>query len=116
MGKSLLAVANRCDHSWRGPVGPAARTRSGLCSHAMRLLLRVGNAKRLGVDLVKLGAFVEAASLQYRDNPYHNWLHAVDVTHTAAWFVTRPRMRKLLSPLEVFWLLIAAITHDLDHP
>jgi hypothetical protein len=100
----------------RSPHSVVGLSRNALVRQVMRLLVHVGSADALGVDRRRLGRFVEEASLLYRHNPYHNWHHAVDVTDTVAWLVTRTSLQKQLNPADVFWLMIAALVHDLDHP
>jgi len=49
-------------------------------------------------------------------NPYHNAIHAADVTQAMHCFLQENKMRLNMSPLEVASSLIAAMAHDLDHP
>ena len=94
----------------------AMRQREELVAHALNLLEREGSAAKVGANWPKLVKFVEQCSVLYHQNPYHNWHHAVDVTHTMAWMLTRPALREHIPPVDAFWLLIASIAHDLDHP
>lgn len=94
----------------------AMRTREELVEHTLRLLDREGSAARVGADLSKLAQFVERCSHLYHANPYHNWHHAVDVTHTMAWTLTRPVFRAEMPTVDAFWLMVSAVAHDLDHP
>src|SRR5579863_3546541 len=92
------------------------RKRRQAAHRVMELLRQEGSAAFVGADWAKLRRFVNRASLKYRRNAYHGWPHAVDVTQTAAWLVTRTSFRRDLPPVDRFWLLIAAVVHDLDHP
>ncbi|KAI8845597.1 hypothetical protein BC829DRAFT_363659 [Chytridium lagenaria] len=49
-------------------------------------------------------------------NPYHNALHAADVTHSMHYYVTRKRLWGFLSAEEQLASLIAPIIHDYMHP
>ncbi len=60
--------------------------------------------------------FVLEVSKKYKENPYHNFQHCIDVTHTLYRLLSLSRMNTLLSPLEVFAGLLAALGHDLNHP
>jgi hypothetical protein len=104
----------------RSPSRAVFRSRKTLTDHAFRLVYRAvpraGLENPAGADPVKLRRFIEHASHLYHDNPYHAWEHAVDVAHTVAWLVARPVFRRALAPSDVFWLLIPALVHDLDHP
>jgi len=52
----------------------------------------------------------------YHQNPYHNAIHAADVTQAMHCYIMQEKIAKHLSPLETMITLISAITHDLDHP
>jgi hypothetical protein len=95
---------------------PASRTRRVLVQRVLHLMDIEGLATRVHAHPGKLKQFVDQASKKYRRNPYHNWVHATEVTHCAAWFVSRNRLSRGLPPADRFWLLIAAIGHDLAHP
>ncbi|GBM01360.1 Calcium/calmodulin-dependent 3',5'-cyclic nucleotide phosphodiesterase 1 [Araneus ventricosus] len=48
-------------------------------------------------------------------NPYHNDLHAADVTQTVHYMLCQQGLANWLSDLEIFAALIAAIVHDFEH-
>ena len=52
----------------------------------------------------------------HANNPYHNALHAADVTHSMHYHVSRPRIWNMLKPEEKVAVLIAPIIHDYNHP
>src|SRR5574341_1577793 len=93
----------------------ALRSKRELVTLAMTLLASEGSMAKVGADPRKVRKFVEEIGSLYHDNPYHNFHHAVDVTNTAAWMITRPVIRRLLTDTQRFWLLIAALAHDADH-
>ncbi|XP_050514468.1 uncharacterized protein LOC126889827 isoform X1 [Diabrotica virgifera virgifera] len=49
-------------------------------------------------------------------NPYHNSIHATDVTQAMHCFLQETRIRRHITPLEIMASLIGAVAHDLDHP
>ena len=49
-------------------------------------------------------------------NPYHNNVHAADVTQTMSFFITKPFLLPYVKPLEVLASLLAAAIHDYRHP
>ncbi|XP_056636070.1 uncharacterized protein LOC130444827 isoform X1 [Diorhabda sublineata] len=49
-------------------------------------------------------------------NPYHNSIHATDVTQAMHCFLQEERIRRHVTPLEIMASLIGAVAHDLDHP
>ena len=70
------------------------------------------------VDAETLDRFLALMEKSYLDNPYHRWEHAVDVTHTMyvllqsiPWLLARSPGGKL----DVFCILVAAVTHDVGH-
>lgn len=68
------------------------------------------------VQASSLWRFVDTMCGLYRDVPYHNFYHCIDVTHAVFLLIDRLRAPAALTPLECFALLVAALSHDLDHP
>ncbi|XP_043495144.1 uncharacterized protein LOC122519624 isoform X2 [Polistes fuscatus] len=66
------------------------------------------------VTVWKLFAFIEEG--YHSTNPYHNSIHATDVTQAMHCFLQEEKIKAHLTHLEVMASLIAAVTHDLDHP
>ncbi|XP_064243753.1 high affinity 3',5'-cyclic-AMP phosphodiesterase 7A isoform X5 [Passer domesticus] len=52
----------------------------------------------------------------HSQNPYHNAVHAADVTQAMHCYLKEPKLSKSLTPWDILLSLIAAATHDLDHP
>ena len=67
---------------------------------------------RQGVCLV-CGAQVRKA---YRDVPYHNFFHCVDVTHATYRFIALVGRAVGLTQAERLALMLAALCHDMEHP
>jgi len=60
--------------------------------------------------------FIRAIELQYKNNPYHNHIHAADVFQTLHSFLEdEESFRSKLSNIEHLSLLLAAILHDVGH-
>uniref|UniRef100_A0A8D3CML0 Phosphodiesterase n=1 Tax=Scophthalmus maximus TaxID=52904 RepID=A0A8D3CML0_SCOMX len=69
------------------------------------------------LDIVKLHRFLGMVQDDYHSqNPYHNAVHAADVTQAMYCYLKEPRLAERLSPLDVFLGLVAAAAHDVDHP
>mmetsp|Transcript_27836 Transcript_27836/g.51218 ORF Transcript_27836/g.51218 Transcript_27836/m.51218 type:complete len:505 (-) Transcript_27836:99-1613(-) len=51
-----------------------------------------------------------------KDNPYHNNIHATDVTQTTFALLQMGGDKYSASPLELFSLILAAMCHDMGHP
>jgi len=52
----------------------------------------------------------------HNNNPYHNSVHAADVTQAMYCFLQEEKIRQHVTPLESMIALLSAATHDLDHP
>ncbi|VDD92155.1 unnamed protein product [Enterobius vermicularis] len=52
----------------------------------------------------------------YRDNPYHNQIHAADVTQSMNVLISSPALKGVFSDLEVLSAIFASAIHDVDHP
>ena len=67
----------------------------------------------------KLEKFLQEITKGYiRDNPYHNDLHAADVTQTCMIYVKHAKMKELfsLTDLDLMTLYLSCIVHDFKHP
>ena len=51
----------------------------------------------------------------YNDVPYHNWLHALDVTQYVFSVIKSANLKNYLTNLEIFGLLFSSLCHDTDH-
>lgn len=60
-------------------------------------------------------AFVEAVEKDYPPNPFHNFAHGLDVLYTVARHLRTAEAHRFLSEPTLFWIMVAAIGHDLGH-
>ena len=61
--------------------------------------------------------YVSEVEQRYRSsNPYHNRLHAADVTQTMHFLLNTEPMFTIFSDIEVFALIFSSVIHDVDHP
>jgi len=67
------------------------------------------------MDMQRLRSFVATVRKGYLPNPYHNFMHAVDVTHAVFRYMTLMQGERLLSMQEEFSMLVAALGHDMGH-
>ncbi|XP_044532990.1 cAMP-specific 3',5'-cyclic phosphodiesterase 7B isoform X1 [Gracilinanus agilis] len=69
------------------------------------------------LDMVTLHRFLVMVQEDYHSqNPYHNAVHAADVTQAMNCFLKEPKLSSFLTPLDIMLGLLSAVTHDLDHP
>ena len=59
--------------------------------------------------------FVFAIRDTYNDVPYHNWTHACDVCEYVAYEISTAKLDTVLTPLELFAMMVAAVCHDANH-
>ncbi|XP_035375797.1 calcium/calmodulin-dependent 3',5'-cyclic nucleotide phosphodiesterase 1A isoform X2 [Electrophorus electricus] len=81
------------------------------------LLTRYDLINRFRIPVSSLVAFVEALELGYSKhrNPYHNLIHAADVTQTAHYLMLHTGVMHWLTELEILAMVFAAAIHDFEH-
>lgn len=81
------------------------------------LLNRYGIIHKFKIAPVTLETFlnrIEEGYCRYR-NPYHNNLHAADVTQTVHHMLCQTGLMNWMTDLEIFATLLAALIHDYEH-
>jgi cAMP-specific phosphodiesterase 4 len=87
---------------------------SVLCVH---LFYSYGLMSHFNLDAVRLWKLFNLIEEGYHSsNPYHNSIHATDVTQAMHCFLQEKRILEHLEPLEIMASLLGAVCHDLDHP
>jgi hypothetical protein len=72
--------------------------------------------EELSLDLGVVEKFVWTVSLNYNNNPYHNFSHAFSTTQMIFSMTSLAhQFDSHLERLDCFALLMAALGHDLDH-
>ncbi|KAK9527770.1 hypothetical protein VZT92_014304 [Zoarces viviparus] len=90
---------------------------NGLITLTFHLLNKYGLVELLQLDMVKLWRFLVMVQEDYHsDNPYHNAVHAADVTQAMYCYMQEPMLAKSLTSYDIILGILAAATHDLDHP
>ncbi|CAL8344364.1 unnamed protein product [Merluccius merluccius] len=81
------------------------------------LLTRYDLISRFKIPISAVVSFVEALEVGYskHKNPYHNLMHAADVTQTVHYLLLKTGMVHWLTELEIFALIFAAAVHDYEH-
>ncbi|KAG7488299.1 hypothetical protein MATL_G00033330 [Megalops atlanticus] len=115
---SVIAVLKNVD-TWSFDVF-ALNDASG--DHALKfifyeLLTRYDLINRFKIPISALVSFVEALEVGYskHKNPYHNLMHAADVTQTIHYLLLKTGMVNWLTELEIFAMIFAAAIHDYEH-
>ena len=73
-------------------------------------------APALDASAATLFLFARAVGDAYPPNPYHNFAHALEVTHAAIRLAAAASPRAPLAPTERAALVLAALCHDVGHP
>ncbi|CAH0716624.1 unnamed protein product, partial [Brenthis ino] len=85
-----------------------------LCVHLFHMYGLISHFKLDVIKVWKLFSLIEEG--YHSTNPYHNSIHAADVTQAMHCFLQQKQIRDFLEPIEVMASLLAAIAHDMDHP
>uniref|UniRef100_A0A7S1RV87 PDEase domain-containing protein n=1 Tax=Alexandrium catenella TaxID=2925 RepID=A0A7S1RV87_ALECA len=71
----------------------------------------------ISFDPILMGNFLQTAELGYvKSCSYHNWFHAIDVTHGVYRLLHTCATDAFLSCNERYALLVSAVCHDVGHP
>uniref|UniRef100_A0A8C2WR81 Phosphodiesterase n=1 Tax=Cyclopterus lumpus TaxID=8103 RepID=A0A8C2WR81_CYCLU len=81
------------------------------------LFTRYDLINRFKVPISALISFVDSLEVGYskHKNPYHNLMHAADVTQTIHYLLLKTGMVHWLTELEIFAIIFAAAIHDYEH-
>ncbi|XP_038623976.1 calcium/calmodulin-dependent 3',5'-cyclic nucleotide phosphodiesterase 1C isoform X2 [Tachyglossus aculeatus] len=81
------------------------------------LLTRYDLISRFKIPISALVSFVEALEVGYskHKNPYHNLMHAADVTQTVHYLLYKTGVVNWLTELEIFAIIFSAAIHDYEH-
>ncbi|XP_038665419.1 high affinity cAMP-specific 3',5'-cyclic phosphodiesterase 7A isoform X3 [Scyliorhinus canicula] len=107
------------DGSWNFDIFLFDRLTNGnsLVTLAFHLFKYHGLVEHFHLDLVKLRRFLVMVQEDYRsNNPYHNAIHAADVTQAMHCYLKDVKLAEFVSPWDILLGLLAAATHDMDHP
>lgn len=74
------------------------------------------NFDELKIDLISMYNCIIKISNKYNNNPYHNFRHAVTVTHFIYLIIKNTQISEYLSKNKLFGLLFSGLVHDIDHP
>jgi hypothetical protein len=64
---------------------------------------------------LKLVDYILTVRRNYRPVAYHNFTHAVSVTHSLYVMIVNGMLDEYMTKLELFSMLVAALNHDIDH-
>jgi hypothetical protein len=70
----------------------------------------------LKIDHNNLELFIKKCRTYYKDNPFHNFPHIIDVTQFSFKLIDDKIFEDKFTELESFALLLSSFCHDLGHP
>lgn len=70
---------------------------------------------RTNVQESQLYKFMSTIESKYLPNPFHSFAHALDVLNSVYRFMSIIEADRFLSEVSQFWLMVAAIGHDIGH-
>ncbi|KAL8625632.1 hypothetical protein ACOMHN_043907 [Nucella lapillus] len=80
-------------------------------------LLEYNFIQRFRLDIIRLLRFFSSIEDNYHDsNPYHNVIHATDVTQAMYCYLQEKKLQQSMTPFEAMIAVVSAMAHDLDHP
>merc|ERR1719359_1611376 len=86
-------------------------------NHAAAMYFMGPHNHGISFDAVVMRQFLEVAEASYvKTCPYHNWFHAIDVTHCVYRLLHICATEAFLSGAERYALLVSATCHDVGHP
>jgi len=63
-----------------------------------------------------LASYIRDISVNYHDTPFHNFQHALTVTHFTYMLIQSTKASEYLSVVQLLGIMVSAISHDVDHP
>ncbi len=88
----------------------------GLLSLVKQMFVHSDLLEHFNIREDVLDRFLETVRQMYKPVPYHNWLHAFDVTQAAFCFLVQFDGQTKLTHLDFLALLVSALCHDMSHP
>lgn len=102
---------------WEWEIFPLVEASQGhtLQVLGLHILQKWDLIQKLNIDEQKLCMWLAYIESNYVDTPYHNQVHAADVTQSVHAVLASGGFRAFLSDLQVLALLLTAMMHDVGH-
>nr|VZI37894.1 unnamed protein product [Spirometra erinaceieuropaei] len=81
----------------------------------LRMFTDLDLVNRFHIDYNSLCRWLLSVKKNYRDVTYHNWRHAFNVAQTMFAMLKTGGLQSLFGDLECLAIIIACLSHDLDH-
>ena len=83
---------------------------------SLGLVKRLELDKQLPIDVDNLARLLTKLQAGYKEVPFHNKVHAADVTHGTAYFMNQNAVFKHMSAVDLYCMILGAAVHDFEHP
>ncbi|KAJ3307440.1 cGMP-specific 3',5'-cyclic phosphodiesterase [Kappamyces sp. JEL0829] len=101
--------------SWQYDPHKFLNTDDNLVAISHQMFASLQYDKQYDIPDFKLIDYLLTVRRNYRPVAYHNFTHAVSVTHALYTLVVNGVLDPYLSKLDMFSMLVAALNHDIDH-
>ncbi|KAI1303641.1 Dual 3',5'-cyclic-AMP and -GMP phosphodiesterase 11 [Halotydeus destructor] len=81
----------------------------------LRMFLDLDLIERFQIDYLVVCRWLLSVRKNYRPVTYHNWRHAFNVAQMMFAILTQTGLVRVLGEIETLALLVACLSHDLDH-
>ncbi|GAA48405.1 dual 3',5'-cyclic-AMP and -GMP phosphodiesterase 11 [Clonorchis sinensis] len=81
----------------------------------VRMFLDLNFVSIFKLDMLRLCRWILSVKKNYREVTYHNWRHAFTVAQTMFAVLLNADLNSLFTDLECLALMVACLSHDLDH-
>lgn len=81
-----------------------------------QLVTSIFDLEELRISPAVFEAYLCGVQKNYNENPFHNFRHALCVTHFTCMLSASMKAREKLGLVQHFAVVFSAIVHDLDHP
>ena len=89
--------------------------KSKLFGLIMGIFQRLEICQTLGITMSEFLDFLIDIQEGYKENPYHSFYHAVDITMVLYHMLTEFSMAEHLTQMDIALLMTAALCHDIGH-
>jgi hypothetical protein len=95
------------------------RTPNGMIADVIRMFDDLGIFEEFKIEKTVLISFIRVLQGQYNPNPYHNFMHCIDVCQFIYAIMKNGMIdagKEMLTKMDRLVLVMAALIHDVDHP
>ncbi|CAG0894619.1 unnamed protein product [Cyprideis torosa] len=84
-------------------------------SRVIHMSIELDFISKFHIPYEVLCSWILSLQKNYRNVQYHNWRHALNVAQSMFVVLTKGKLGQFMSDLEMIALIVACLSHDLDH-